>query len=158
MFHGLQLDTFAHSRLGPTFHNRTLSEKCDYDQNGKVRTWPLAWTDPVRISRAACSVRVLEAIETNGFVQINGYGLYYESVSASEGSQITLLTLHGGPGFTHHPLISLASQQRESLRYGSSFSASLAGVLQTGRRALADIRSAKQLKMLNQSERNLDPA
>jgi proline iminopeptidase len=43
----------------------------------------------------------------SGFVEVDGYKLYYETHGPAQGTEATLLTLHGGPGFTHHQLIPL---------------------------------------------------
>jgi proline iminopeptidase len=42
----------------------------------------------------------------SGFVQAKGFNLYFET-HGSKKSEITLVTLHGGPGFTHHQLLPL---------------------------------------------------
>ena len=45
----------------------------------------------------------------SGFVEVMGFKLFYEIHGKREGSKTTLLTLHGGPGFTHHQLLPLTS-------------------------------------------------
>jgi proline iminopeptidase len=42
----------------------------------------------------------------SGFVQVKGFKLYYESYGSKQTDNV-LLTLHGGPGFTHHQLLPL---------------------------------------------------
>jgi proline-specific peptidase len=42
----------------------------------------------------------------SGLVEVKGFKLYYE-IHGSHESKTTLLTLHGGPGFTHHQLLPL---------------------------------------------------
>lgn len=45
----------------------------------------------------------------SGFVRVMGFDLYYEIHGPRKGASTILLTLHGGPGFTHHQLLPLAS-------------------------------------------------
>ena len=53
----------------------------------------------------------------NGFVQVSGFKLYYE-IHESDKPKHTLLTLHGGPGFTHHQLLPLRKlvERKPSIR------------------------------------------
>lgn len=46
----------------------------------------------------------MEASET-GLLHVNGFDLYYEIYGKK--CEVALLTLHGGPGFTHHQLLPL---------------------------------------------------
>lgn len=52
-------------------------------------------------------MKALTVIQAKGFARIGKYKLYYESYSSNLVSKTTLLTLHGGPGFTHHQLLPL---------------------------------------------------
>jgi proline-specific peptidase len=53
----------------------------------------------------------------SGLVKVKGFNLYYE-IYGNKASDITLLTLHGGPGFTHHQLLPLTriSEKKASIR------------------------------------------
>lgn len=53
----------------------------------------------------------------SGLVQVKGFKIYYE-IHGSPESKPTLLTLHGGPGFTHHQLLPLRklSQRKPPIR------------------------------------------
>jgi proline iminopeptidase len=53
----------------------------------------------------------------SGFVRVKGFNLYYETYGSKE-SKTTLLTLHGGPGFTHHQLLPLTklSERKQPIR------------------------------------------
>jgi proline-specific peptidase len=46
------------------------------------------------------------ATSESGYVKVKGFNLYYE-MYGNDKSEVTLLTLHGGPGFTHHQLLPL---------------------------------------------------
>ena len=49
------------------------------------------------------------AADQSGFVEVMGFKLFYEIHGQREDPKTTLLTLHGGPGFTHHQLLPLTN-------------------------------------------------